>query len=290
MNKIIVTGGNGCFGSQVVIDLVKKGYDVVVLDRKEGSDSQQHNKKVQSMTVDLNNYQEVEQAMSGGDAVIHLAAILDARSEVAPQVFSNNVTSTYNILEAAFNLGYRKAVIASSESAYGFPFANHPLSPLYFPVDEQHPLIPEDSYGTSKAVNELTAESFFRRNGMQVVSLRLSSICTPAAYRMFYSLFENPLEMKRVLWSYVDIRDASAASILAVERNDLGSISLNIASDDTFMNIKSQELIERFFPKITDIRVPFNGFEALYSNAKAKELLGWEVRYNWRDEVQKLQV
>ena len=49
------------------------------------------------------------------------------------------------------------------------------------------------------------------------------------------------------------------------------------------MDIKSRELIQEVFPDITDIRGGLNGYETLYSNAKAKALLGWQPVHHWRD-------
>ncbi|WP_158560384.1 NAD-dependent epimerase/dehydratase family protein [Paenibacillus contaminans] len=285
MKKIVVTGGSGRFGRQVVACMLEKGYEVTVLDRQTGTGGSQHGGNARTLIVDLNDYREVEQAMEGGDALLHLAAIPDPKSASAPIVYANNVVSTYHVLEAAARWGYRKAAIASSESAYGFPWSHRPLSPLYLPVDERHPLIPHDCYGTSKAVNELTGESFFRRTGMQVVSLRLSTLCDEEAYRYFRSCLEKPEELRRVLWSYVDSRDAAAACVLALERDGLGYAALNITADDTCSDRTSQALWEEFFPDVTDVRSIFTGHEAFYSNAKAKELLGWTVTHNWRDQL-----
>ena len=92
--------------------------------------------------------------LAGADAVVHLAAIPAANIHTPEVTFQNNVMSTYNILEAAGGLGIKKAVIASSESSYGIVFAIHLLGPRYVPMDEDHPQLPQDSYGLSKAVNE----------------------------------------------------------------------------------------------------------------------------------------
>ncbi|MBP1993115.1 NAD-dependent epimerase/dehydratase family protein [Paenibacillus eucommiae] len=283
MKRIAVTGGNGNLGAQIVNHLLEKDYEVTVLDIKERQDAVPKRNKVVTKILDLNNYHEVEHAMAGCDALIHMAAI-PSPGIVEPHVlFSNNAVSTYNVLEAACKLEFQKVVLASSESAYGFPWAHRSLSPLYVPVDELHPLIPHDDYGISKAVNEITGESFFRRTGMQVVSLRLSTVSTPDIYAYFLNCLNKPEELRRILWSYIDIRDAANACVLALEKSGLGYMALNITANDTCSNIRTQELMERFFPDVTDIRTPFSGFEALYSNEKAKHILGWEIVHNWRD-------
>ena len=69
-----------------------------------------------------------------------------------------NVLSTYNVLEACAVLNINKVVVASSESSYGICFASDFFAPKYLPIDEAHPQLPEDSYGLSKVVNEVTAD------------------------------------------------------------------------------------------------------------------------------------
>ena len=60
---------------------------------------------------------------------------------------------------------------------------------------------------------------------------------------------------------------------------------MNLAADDNCMDIKSRDLIQEVFPDITDIRGDLEGYETLYSNAKAKALLGWQPVHHWRDYV-----
>src|SRR5690606_29766228 len=93
--------------------------------------------------------------------------------------FRVNTLSTYNVLEACAILNIRKAAIASSESSYGLCFASEFFAPKYLPVDEAHPQLPEDAYGLTKVVNEITADSFHRRTGMQIVSLRIGNVLSP---------------------------------------------------------------------------------------------------------------
>ncbi|MBP1993617.1 NAD-dependent epimerase/dehydratase family protein [Paenibacillus eucommiae] len=282
MNKrltIAVTGGAGTLGKQVIVELQQHGYEAVCLDLKPHPDP-----ACQSIVVDLLNFEDVYEALEGCDAVIHLAAIPDPRN--ISGVFATNVVSTMHVLEAADKRGITKAVTASSESAYGFPWAIHPLLPQYFPVDEAHPELPQEGYGLSKVVNELTGAMFNRRSGMQVVCFRLSTICVAASYQELVREGErDPGFWKRILWSYIDVRDAAAACRLAIEAEGLGAVELNMAADNTFMSIPTSELMQTYFPEITDIRQVYEGNEAFYSNKKAKQLLGWQPVHDWRDQI-----
>ncbi len=60
--------------------------------------------------------------------------------------------------------------------------AKYPLAPQYVPLDEEHPQLPQDCYGLSKIVNEMTADMFYRREQMQIVSMRFSAILVPEYY------------------------------------------------------------------------------------------------------------
>ncbi len=280
MAKVVVTGGSGMLGRWVVRHFAEQGYDVLNVDTRRSDEL-----VCPTLIANLEDLGETYGALAGADAVVHLAAIPAARIRTPEVTFRTNVMSTYNVLEAAAGLGIRKAVIASSESSYGIVFAVHPPAPQYVPVDESHPQLPEDSYGLSKVVNEKTAEMFHRRTGMQIVSLRLGNVIPPDGYERFPGFIHRPESRERILWSYIDTRDAASACRLAIEKDGLGAVALNIAADDSSMAIRSRDLLAASYPGVTDIRAPLEGFETLLDNGKAKRLLGWQPQYRWRDEV-----
>src|SRR5690554_4524394 len=193
--RIVVTGGSGKAGRWVIKDLVEHGYDVLNLDWKLPEEG-----LCPTLIVDLNDLGQVTNALGQFskspfrpvDAVIHLAAIPRPYIQTNEVTFRNNVMSTYNILEACANLGINKAVLASSEAAYGMCFAKDMFLPKYLPMDEEHPMLPEDSYGLSKIVNEETAAAFHRRTGMQVISFKLGNILEPEDYPQVKATFPNP--------------------------------------------------------------------------------------------------
>ncbi|MDG5472422.1 NAD(P)-dependent oxidoreductase [Jeotgalibacillus sp. ET6] len=280
MKKAVITGGSGLLGSAVIQEFLDHGYEVVNADRV-------HPKEALCKTVitDLTNLGEVYGVLSGADAVVHLAAIPVAYSHPNEVTFQNNVMSTYNILEAAGNLGIKKAVISSSESSYGICFSKQNLTPQYVPIDEEHSQLPEESYGLSKIVNEKTADMIHQRTGMQVVSFRLGNVISPEMYKNFPSFIHEPEQRKTILWSYIDTRDAATAYRLAVEAEGLGSVALNIGADETSMDIESRKLMETCFPEVKDFREDLSGFEPLLNNKKAKKLLNWEPVQKWRENV-----
>jgi len=278
--KVVVTGGSGLLGVWVVKEFLAHGYEVINADVKRSNEP-----GVRTIICDLEDLGETYGVLQGADAVVHLAAIPQAYTHSNERTFRNNVMTTYNVLEAAAGLGIRKAVIASSESSYGLVFPLKRREPLYVPIDEAHPQLPEDSYGLSKIVNEQTADMFHRRTGMQVVSFRLGNVITPDRYELFPSFIHKLEEREVILWSYIDARDAGTACRLAVEAEGLGSVALNLANDETSMDIKTRDLLAARYPNVTDIRAPLEGYETLLDSSKAKRLLGWEPQHRWRDYV-----
>ncbi|MCM3628729.1 NAD(P)-dependent oxidoreductase [Paenibacillus glycanilyticus] len=278
MKTIAVTGGSGKLGSALIKELIQEGYSVVSLDTQRSDEL-----RCKQIKVDLNDFGQVVSALHGADAVIHLAAIPAPLGYTYPYIFANNVVSGYNILEAASLLNIRKVVVGSSESSYGFAWAPTPFSPDYLPVDEEHPQQPQECYGLSKIVNELTGAMFDRRNGMQVVSLRFSMITKPEDYK--HLSIRKPEAYKNIFWSYIDIRDAVSACIASLKVEDRGAICLNITSSDTLSDLPTTQLIEQFYPDVKDLRDTFPERTAIVSNREAQRVLGWKPQHSWADTI-----
>jgi nucleoside-diphosphate-sugar epimerase len=280
--RILVTGGSGKAGHWIVKHLVEEGYEVVNVDSRRPAVAQ-----CRTIVADLTQLGQVVTAFSPFgtadrrpyDGVIHMAAIPRAHDAPNDEIFRVNVLTTYNVLEACAVLNIRKAAIASSESSYGFCFASEFFPPNYLPVDEAHPQLPEDSYGLTKVVNEVTADTFHRRTGMQIISLRIGNVLSPEDHAPVRATFPQPEHRLRNLWSYIDARDLAIACRLCIEKDNLGCQPVIISADDTSSDISSADLIRRFLPTVNDLRRSFTAREPLLANDHAKTLLGWRQHY-----------
>ena len=280
--RILVTGASGKLGQAVVEELVAHDYEVVGADRRPAP---LQRRQVRFAEIELGDVGQVAGVMSGSQAVIHLGAIPGPRRDADEVVFTNNTRATFAVLQAAHVVGVRKAVIASSISALGPSFSPDPTTPLYAPVDEEHPLLGADAYALSKEVDERTAAMFHRRVGMAVAALRFTFVGRPdEIVESAARLKENPSTGSRTLWSYVDIRDAAVAARLALEAAGLKFEVFNVSAADTLSDIPTEKLLRDYAPSV-EVRQPIVGYGSAYSIEKARRVLDYQPAHSWRDST-----
>ncbi|QGG55659.1 NAD-dependent epimerase/dehydratase family protein [Paenibacillus sp. B01] len=278
MNTIAVTGGSGKLGTEAVRQLLEAGYDVFSIDSRVSE-----RLPCRQLQVDLADLGQVASALRGADAILHLAAIPAPVGFAHSHIFTNNVVGGFNILEAASLLGIRRVVLGSSTSCYGFAWAERPFSPSYLPVDEEHPQLAQEGYGLSKTLNELTAAMFSRRSGLETVCLRFSLIAAPQEYAHLREAMRRPETFAKILWSYVDLRDAAAACRLALEADEIGAEVLNITGDDALSERDTRDLVKAYFPDVSSFKRQLSEGEPLFDNRRAKRVLGWTPKFGWRE-------
>ena len=125
--------------------------------------------------------------------IIHLGAYQAPNLAPDAETLVNNVSSTYNVLRGAADMGVKKVVLASSTAAFGFIYAKKLWAPDYLPLDEKHPSKPQDSYGLSKVLGESIADSIVAvRKDMTVGSLRFPGVNFDLSYESFRDRWRNP--------------------------------------------------------------------------------------------------
>jgi len=192
--------------------------------------------------------------------------------------FSYNVTISYNVVAAAFAAGVKKLVMGSSLTIYGFYYPTRFAVPECLPVDEAHPLAPQDPYSISKLVGERICDAFARRSEMQIASLRFAGISADLTQQNLVERRKNPLRWAGPLWTYIDVRDAAVACRLAVEKDFSGHEPFNICAPNTIMTGPTLELAKEYFPDVK-VRAPLEGNWSGYDCKKARDLLGFTARY-----------
>ena len=216
------------------------------------------------------------------DAVVHFAAVPRILLKPDNETFRVNTMGTYNVIEAAVKLGIRKIIIASSETTYGICFSDGKTDPKVLPLEEDYDVDPMDSYGLSKVVNEKTARSFQRRSGFDIYALRIGNVIEPHEYtELFPYYFTNPEVRRRNAFCYIDSRDLGQIVGLCLKKDNLGYQIFNAGNDHNGAILPSKELAEKFFANVPISR-ELGKHEALFSNRKIREVLGFGEQHNWQ--------
>ncbi|MHB2169605.1 NAD-dependent epimerase/dehydratase family protein [Alsobacter sp. R-9] len=279
---IVVTGGSGKLGREVVRELAENGHDVVNLDRAPPPPGAPG----RFVLTDLTDFGQVIAAFASVDertrdvtGIVHLAAIPAPGRAPNPVIFSTNTLSTYHVFEAARQLHIRNIVWASSETVYGVPFVDGAV-PVRVPLDETV-VRPHSAYALSKRLGEEMAEQFCNWDpSLKIVSLRYSNVLAGPDYDRVPA-DSDPGSKRFNLWCYIDARDGARAARLALEANLVGHHVVGIANDDSVMNTDNRELLERYFPG-TPGAGDVTSHGALIDTTLAKRLLGFRSVNGWR--------
>ncbi len=287
--KIVVTGGAGRLGQLTTKELIARGHEVLAIDKTPIPEP-----VCPSSIVDLSQAQQLADTFQQAHAVIHLARrcfpYTSSGFEPASRTwkisevfadaenFSYNVTISYNVVAAAFTVGVKKLVMGSSLTIYGFYYPTRFAVPEYLPVDEAHPLAPQDPYSISKLAGERICDAFARRSEMQIASLRFAGISADMSQQNLLERRKDPLRWAGPVWTYIDVRDAAVACRLAVERDFSGHEPFNICAPNTIMAKPTAELAKEYFPDVK-VRAPLEGNWSGYDCKKARDSLGFTATH-----------
>ena len=293
--RIFFTGGTGKAGKHVIPYLLERGHKVLNVDLKP-----LEHPNVNNLIADITDSGQMFNAMSSYmgldelelgngvpkfDAVVHFAAVPRILIKPDNETFRVNTIGTYNVIEAAVKLGIKKIIIASSETTYGICFSDGETDPKALPLEEDYDVDPMDSYGLSKVVNEKTARSFQLRSGFDIYALRIGNVIEPLEYaELFPHYFKNPEVRRRNAFCYIDARDLGQIVDLSLKKDGLGYQVFNAGNDHNGAILPTKELAERFFPNVPIIR-EMGEHEALFSNRKIREVLGFKEQHNWQKYV-----
>src|SRR5690606_6081968 len=175
MSKILITGGAGFIGSNLVEHFLGQGHQVVVLDNfatghRHNIAQHESNPNFELIEGDIRNNADCQKAMQGVDFVLHQAALGSVpRSINDPQTTNEvNVTGFLNMLVAARDAKVKRFVYAASSSTYGDSES--------LPKVEENIGIPLSPYAITKYVNELYADIFSKTYGLETIGLRYFNV------------------------------------------------------------------------------------------------------------------
>lgn len=284
LKKVVVTGGAGFIGSNLVRDLLKEGVEVAVVDnfvagRIDGrivDGAIYHDIDILDLSTHLHIFKDV-------DAVFHLAALPRIQDSIDHPIETarTNIDGTLSVLEAARAGGARRVIFSSSAAVYGDQDA--------LPLREDLPAQPKSPYGLHKYVGEQMCQLWSELYGLPTVSLRYFNVYGPGsdpsgAYALVTGRFLDLRRQGKPLTvagdggntrDYVHVSDVARANIAAAMDDRVGKGEvINIGSGQETSVAQLADLIggpiERTEPQLETPR-------SVADVSRAKELLGWET-------------
>jgi nucleoside-diphosphate-sugar epimerase len=176
MDKVLITGGAGFIGSNLVEELLRRGHTVRVIDNfstGRRSNVEPFLKDIELVEGDVRSLDALRSAVKGSDFVLHQAALPSVPRSIADPATTHDVgaTGTLNVLIAAREAGVRRVVFASSSSVYG--------DSETLPKHEEMIPNPLSPYAVSKLVGEHYCRVFSRAYGLETVALRYFNVFGP---------------------------------------------------------------------------------------------------------------
>ena len=304
-SKVLVTGGAGFIGSNLIESLLNAGNQVVCLDnfstgKRENLTGFMNNPQFTLIEGDIRNYEDCERAVKGADIVYHEAALGSVPRSIQDPVTSTdvNIGGFVKMLFASNEAGVKRFIYAASSSTYG----DHPDLPKVEDIIGS-PLSP---YAITKYVDELFASNFNKTYGIDTVGLRYFNVfgrrqAPDGAYAAVIPKFVKMLMKHEVPvingdgtvsrdFTYIDnVVQANHLAAVATNPNALNQI-YNVAHGErtTLNELYStiRELAGRYDKEILAIEPvygPTRGGDIAHSLAsikKASDLLGYSPVLN----------
>jgi Nucleoside-diphosphate-sugar epimerases len=315
--KVLVIGGAGFIGSNVVSELLKTEVaEVIIYDNlargKRAYVAESLKDKRCSFYPNGGDIREIDilnDAMTGVDAVIHLAAMWLLHCKDFPRTaFDVNIQGTYNVLEACVKNKIKRLVYSSSASVYG--------DAVEVPMTEEHPFDNRNFYGASKIAGEAICRATFDRFGLNYVGLRYMNVYGPhqdqtAAYTGVVPIMLNKIDANEApvingdgtqAYDFISVQDVARCNVLAL-KSDITDEFYNVGSG---VQTSIKELCDLILDlKKSDLKVEYKPYapedaRRMVQNRigcpkKAKRDLGFEYKHDlktgllnliaWREET-----
>ena len=296
MSRALVTGGAGFIGSHIAEELLKSGWDVIVLDDLSNGKKENLPEKAEFVEGSITDKDTVKKAVSGVDYVFHEAALVSVVESVSNPEKTNqiNVVGTENILEAALDANVKRVVFASSAAIYGN------ASP---PIKEDFEMNPFSPYGESKVKGEKLMKEYSGK--IETVSLRYfnvygerqdpdsqySGVITRFIEKMLKSESPTIYGDGNQSRDFIYVKDVAKANIIAAEKEGISEESFNIGTGIPVTVNQLEGLLSELtgYDKEPEYAEKRDGeiYESFADVSKAEKILGFKASVPFEQGLRK---
>ena len=287
--RVIVTGGAGFIGSNLVDRLIDDGHEVSVIDNLSTGKDKNINPKAKFYRKDITQMRRDSDftMFEGVDVVFHTAAMARVQPSIEDPISFNrvNVDGTLNLLKACVDYGVKRFVFSSSSSVYG--------NVDTFPTSENSPLNPISPYALQKLIGEQYCKLFSDIYGLETVCLRYFNVygkrqLLEGAYTLVMGKFAQQLlnnepmtirgdgEQRRDFTYVGDVVEANVLASTNTEMytDDVRCRAFNIGNGD---NRSVNQIADMLGGERVNVDPVIEPKETLADNSKAREMLGWKT-------------
>lgn len=304
--KVLVVGGAGYIGSHVTKALRDSGHHPTVFDNLSTGSRTNLLPNIPFIHGDLLIPDTLLPAVTGMDAVIHLAALKAAGESMnKPEIYSvHNITGTINLLNAVSAAQTPYFVFSSTAAVYG--------EPQYLPMDEKHPTQPKNYYGQTKLQIESLLQWYDQLKELKYASLRYFNAAGYDVEGEIYGLEQNPNNLLPIVlecivgWrekvqvfgdnyntkdgscirDYIHVTDLAWGHVMALEylHNHQKSFTVNLGTANGLSVFEilqvAKELSQVDFPVEVVSQRAGDPAVVLAKTDYAKEILSWETKHS----------
>ncbi|MFH0863610.1 MAG: UDP-glucose 4-epimerase GalE [Candidatus Gottesmanbacteria bacterium] len=305
--KLLITGGAGYIGSQMVRQLLDTNYDIVVFDSLDTGYNQALSTKIPLIKGNINNEQDLDSLFLKNkfDAVMHFAGVISMKesTENPYKYFCTNSFGALKLFETMAKYGIKKLIFSSSAGVYG--------NPTRIPIHEEDPKNPTNPYGESKLMVEKILRWFREAYGLRSISLRyfnaagatldgqfgedhkqethiIPLACQAALANKEFTIYGKDYQTKdgTCIRDYVHIIDLCQAHLLTLNAlvNGHDTDVYNIGPGIGYSNIEVVEMVKKVsgvnFPVKYGLRRPGDADQLIADSSKIQKEFGWQSKYS----------
>lgn len=291
MIKVLVTGGAGFIGSNLVDRLVEDGFEVIVIDDLSGGKKENLNPAAKLYKLNICDYDKMLPLFENVEYLFHLAALPRVQYSIENPIETHiaNVNGALNVLTASKEKNVKKVIFSSSSAIYG--------DAKNLPTKENEKSNPLSPYALHKLIGEKYCKLFNNLYGLQSVSLRYFNVygnrqSGEGAYATVIAKFLEQRKAGKPMTifgdgeqtrDYVNVSDVVEANILAMKNSEVGDAeAINICGGKSYSVNQIADFIGGDKVYLDALKEPRN---TLGDYSLAKELLGWTPEIELREGI-----